>query len=93
MDELAPSLQAHAQRADGVAEESGSPEAEGRSERTVIGGSGRGGEDFAPVVARCTAAALGTGVDCVLDEEFSASRQPARVAGFPPVRRFSCRIL
>ncbi|CAM9272888.1 unnamed protein product [Scytosiphon promiscuus] len=87
MDELAPSLQTHAREreADGAAEETASPELEGRSERTVIEGNSRGGQDFAPVVARCTAAALGTGVDCVLDEEFSASRQPGRVAGFPPI--------
>lgn len=84
MDELAPSLRLSARG--GAYEGDGSNGREGESSvsgETVV--------KRETVVGRCTAAALGTGVDCVLDEEFSASREPARVSGFPQVRRYhSC---
>lgn len=72
MDELAPSLRLSAS---------------GRGESDSAVSSETVGEGEATIVGRCTAAALGTGVDCVLDEEFSASREAARVAGFSEVRR------
>lgn len=37
------------------------------------------------VMARCVSAALATGVDCVLAEEFAESREPGRHWGFEPV--------
>lgn len=72
MDELAPSLRLAAS---------------GRGESDSSVSSETVGEGEATIVGRCTAAALGTGVDCVLDEEFSASREAARIAGFSKVRR------
>lgn len=73
MDELSPSLKASAKgiASDGLG-------FEGRD----TGGSYSG----ETVVGRCTAAALATGVDCVLDEEYSASRETGRIAGFSQVR-------
>lgn len=44
--------------------------------------SSRSGET---VVSRCIAAALATGVNCVLDEEYSASREAGRITGISAV--------
>lgn len=88
MDELAPSLASSA-RGRGVVGDASSPSGTASSDTDSSGaassaaGESEGGET---VIGRCTAAALGTGVDCVLDEEFSASRQAGRVTGFPQVR-------
>ena len=73
MNELAPSLKASTK---GVA-------SEGAMGDKYIDRS-RSGES---VVGQCTAAALATGVNCVLDEEFSSSREAGRVTGFSQVRR------
>lgn len=81
MDDLAPSLKSAS--TGGVGEE---------RDADKFGGDGpASGEAVknATVVGRCTAAALGTGVDCVLAEEFSASREPARTKGFTQVTRMS----
>ena len=83
MDDLAPSLRSASTC--GVGEE---------RDADNSGGSPSGGTvNDATVVARCTAAALGTGVDCVLAEEFSASREPARTKGFAQVTRPVMRVL
>ncbi|CAB1114084.1 unnamed protein product [Ectocarpus sp. CCAP 1310/34] len=75
MDDLAPSLR---EASRGVAQAGGA----GNSSRSG-GGSGAGSAvEGETVVGRCTAAALSTGVDCVLAEEFAASRDAARVTGF-----------
>ncbi|CAM9525490.1 unnamed protein product [Ascophyllum nodosum] len=71
MNELAPSLKASTK---GVA-------SEGAMGDKYIDRS-RSGES---VVGQCTAAALATGVNCVLDEEFSSSREAGRVTGFSQV--------
>lgn len=79
MDDLAPSL-LEASRGVAQAGEAGNSSSSGD-------GSGAGSAiEGETVVGRCTAAALSTGVDCVLDEEFSASRDEARVTGFARVR-------
>ena len=87
MDDLAPSLRSSA-AAGGGGEEgvADNYENDGCNDDSVSGETGRD----ATVIGRCTAAALGTGVDCVLSEEFSASREPARTRGFAKVRRLSC---
>lgn len=72
MDELAPSLRSTAS--------GGRPSSSSNS-----GGAAGGGGDSDTVIGRCAAAALSTGVDCVLDEEVSASREKGRVEGFPQV--------
>lgn len=79
MDELSPSLRSSARGGDAEGGEAG----DSGSESSVSGETTKG----ATVIGRCAAAALGTGVDCVLDEEFSASREAARTKGFPQVRR------
>lgn len=78
MDDLAPSLRS--------ASTGGSSGEETDADNSGGDGpaSGEAVKD-ATVVGRCTAAALGTGVDCVLAEEFSASREPARTRGFAQV--------
>lgn len=93
MDELAPSLLSSASGGASTASGAGVKPSSRNSGGEVDGAGGKGagaGEDGAAVgktvIGRCTAAALATGVDCVLDEEFSASREPARVAGFSQVR-------
>lgn len=97
MDELAPSLVSSAGGGASAASVAGlkpSSPGGGRNSGGDVDGAGgekvEAGEDGAAVgetvIGRCTAAALATGVDCVLDEEFSASREPARVAGFSQVR-------
>lgn len=80
MDDLAPSLR---EASRGVAQAGRA----GDSSSSSGDGSGAGSTiEGGTVVGRCTAAALSTGVDCVLDEEFSASRDAARVTGFARVR-------
>ena len=81
MDDLAPSLKYAS--TGGVGKERGADKFGGDGPA-----SGKAVKD-ATVVGRCTAAALGTGVDCVLAEEFSASREPARTRGFAQVTRKS----
>lgn len=48
-----------------------------------------GGEDNGPsavtIMGRCVGAALSTGVDCVLAEEFASSREAGRQRGFEKV--------
>ncbi|CBJ30884.1 conserved unknown protein [Ectocarpus siliculosus] len=75
MDDLAPSLR---EASRGVAQAGGA----GNSSRSGDGSGAGSAVEGETVVGRCTAAALSTGVDCVLDEEFSASRNAARVTGF-----------
>jgi len=90
MDELAPSLLSSASGGASAAPGAGVSSSKPSSRRTsggdVDGAGGDGAAVGETVIGRCTAAALATGVDCVLDEEFSASREPARVAGFSQVR-------
>lgn len=80
MDELAPSLKAAARGgvSKGREVDSDSDSTDSASGESVEGDT---------IVGRCTAAALATGIDCVLDEEFSASRESARITGFSEVRR------
>ncbi|CAN0030790.1 unnamed protein product [Ectocarpus sp. 12 AP-2014] len=82
MDDLAPSLR---EASRGVAQAGGA----GNSSRSGDDSGAGSAVEGETVVGRCTAAALSTGVDCVLDEEFSASRDAARVTGFKRVRRGS----
>lgn len=86
MDELAPSLRSSA-RGGSAAEAGGSDSDSADDVGDSAGGSKSEGET---VIGRCAAAALSTGVDCVLDEEFSASREAGRVAGFPQVQHVPC---
>lgn len=90
MDELAPSLRSSA-RGYAVSTEGSSPSNTDNNDTDSPGTHSTAGESGSEreretVIGRCTAAALGTGVDCILDEEFSASRETARVTGFPQVR-------
>lgn len=75
MDELAPSLR------------STSSSSSNSCRSDMAAGSDNGSEavESKTVIGRCAAAALSTGVDCVLDEEVSASREAGRVKGFPQV--------
>eukprot|EP00752_Nemacystus_decipiens_P017705 g15874.t1 len=84
MDELAPSLRSAASRGSVAVDKEGSPSSSNNSGGDVDGAND-GGRETGTVIGRCAAAALSTGVNCVLDEDVSASRERGRVEGFPQV--------
>lgn len=95
MDELAPSVRSASRGGSAAAEKGGSPGNSSSSGGDVdsSGSSAASAGENETVIGRCAAAALSTGVDCVLDEEFSASREAARVTGFPQVGSWSLQCI
>lgn len=82
MDELAPSLRSAAGGAPADVDREGSSSNSNRDSETA---QGEKTVQSDTVVGRCAAVALSTGVDCILDEEVSASREAGRVKGFTQV--------